>query len=103
LNEVPQPDAPLTTAELTAVAALTPAQLSKLDETLLANTNDRWRKVAMVIAKSFDFADLWPGVPDSFYAERIRALVAQGLLESQGNLMYMRFSEVRRPTPTSRP
>jgi len=98
LNEIPQPDAPMTPAERAAVAALTPAQIAALDETLLANTHDRWRKVAMVIAKSWDSAEQWPGVPDSFYAERMRELVARGLLESQGNLLYMRFSEVRRPT-----
>jgi len=32
-----------------------------------------------------------------FYAERIRALADFGRLESQGNLSYMRFSEVRLP------
>jgi len=93
----------MTPAERAAVAALSPAQLAALDETLLGNTHDRWRKVAMVIGKTWDLAELWPGVPDSFYAERIRGLVAKGLLESQGNLLYMRFSEVRRPDQTSRP
>ena len=36
-------------------------------------------------------------VPDLFYAERLRKLVQDGKLESQGNLHYMRFSEVRLP------
>ena len=31
------------------------------------------------------------------YAERIRLLAKQGHLKSQGNLRYMRFSEVRLP------
>jgi len=36
-----------------------------------------------------------PGIPDIYYANRVRALVEAGRLESQGNLDYMRFSEVR--------
>ena len=37
------------------------------------------------------------GIPDLFYAERLRKLVQDGRLESQGNLAYMRLSEVRLP------
>jgi hypothetical protein len=103
LKEIPQAPAPLTPAERESVAALSAEQLAALDEVLLANTHDRWRKVAMVVSRAMDSAELWPGVPDSFYAERVRGLVEQGLLESQGNLLYMRFSEVRRPDQTARP
>jgi len=39
--------------------------------------------------------DIVPRVPDFFYTERIRHLVVAGKLESEGNLDYMRFSEVR--------
>jgi hypothetical protein len=40
------------------------------------------------------------GIPDVYYAERVRALVDRGLIESVGNLRRMRFSEVRRrPQP----
>lgn len=38
-----------------------------------------------------------PGLPDLFYAERIKALVARGELIAEGNLEYMRYSEVRLP------
>jgi hypothetical protein len=38
---------------------------------------------------------LVPGLPDLFYAERVRALVAKGLLISEGDLDYMRYCEVR--------
>ena len=34
-------------------------------------------------------------VPDGYYAQRVALLVDSGKLESQGNLEYMRFSEVR--------
>jgi hypothetical protein len=36
-----------------------------------------------------------PGIPDLFYAQHIRHLIATGQLESQGNTTSMRFSEVR--------
>jgi hypothetical protein len=38
-----------------------------------------------------------PGLPDLYYAERIRALVTRGLLLAEGNLKFMRYSEVRLP------
>ena len=38
------------------------------------------------------------GIPDIFYSQRVRHLVEEGKLESQGNLGYMRYSEVRLPS-----
>ena len=38
-----------------------------------------------------------PDVPDIYYAQRVRHLVEIGKLESQGDLHYMRYSEVRLP------
>lgn len=38
-----------------------------------------------------------PGLPDLFYAQRVRALVEKGLLVAEGNLAFMRYSEVRLP------
>jgi hypothetical protein len=40
------------------------------------------------------------GIPDVFYAQRIRELVRTGRLEADGNLAYMNFSEVRLPAIT---
>lgn len=37
------------------------------------------------------------GLPDVFYAQRIKALVQRGALVSEGNLNYMSYSEVRLP------
>jgi len=37
------------------------------------------------------------GLPDLYYAERIRRLVRQGKLVAEGNLNHMRHSEVRLP------
>lgn len=36
-----------------------------------------------------------PGIADVFYAQRVRKLVARGVLEAQGDLARMRHGEVR--------
>jgi hypothetical protein len=38
-----------------------------------------------------------PGLPDVFYAQRIRMLVDSGLLLAEGSPGYMRYSEVPLP------
>jgi hypothetical protein len=40
--------------------------------------------------------DRMQGFPDTFYSQRVAHMVRIGLLEAEGNLDYMRFSEVRR-------
>ena len=95
-KEIPIPNLPLTPEEQAKVAQLTENELKAIDEALLSNAHQRWRKVAMVVAVTMNhLEDRILGIPDSFYAERIQKLVEAGLLESQGNLTYMRFSEVR--------
>lgn len=42
-----------------------------------------------------------PGLPDLFYVSRVKHLVENGLLESQGDLDHMHYSEVRLPQPWS--
>jgi hypothetical protein len=55
----------------------------------------------MVVVQTMEkLADRFPQFSDVFYAERIRALAEQGRLDSQGNISYMRFSEVRLPAKT---
>jgi hypothetical protein len=44
-----------------------------------------------------------PGVADIFYADRVRHLVAEGKLESQGNILCMRLGEVKLQSPTQPP
>jgi hypothetical protein len=55
----------------------------------------------MVVAMTMQAADLPSGIPYTFYALRTKTLVAQGRLESQGNLEFIRFSEVRLPEVSS--
>ena len=42
-----------------------------------------------------ELPDRISGIHDVFYSQRIQKLVEKDLLESQGNLQFMRYSEVR--------
>jgi hypothetical protein len=96
------PDPPLTREQQERVAALSPAEVQAIDEALLANMSERWRKVARVVGTTMsNLQDRPIGVPDLYYAGRVREFVTQGLIESQGNLTYMRYSEVRPPNGPS--
>ena len=92
-----EPDGPLTPEQEAVVEKLSPEDLAKIDEGLLSNCCDRWRKVAMVVGTTMtsDGPYRYEDVPDVFYSQRVKALVEMGLLESQGNLDFMRYSEVR--------
>jgi len=92
-------DRDLTDHEAQLIAGL-PAQLvTRIDEALLTKANHRFQKVARIIGEVMQFFSDGPsGIPDVYYAQRITKLVKAGLLESQGNLRRMRFSEVRRPS-----
>jgi hypothetical protein len=91
--------APLDADEAATVNALTPEDISAIDEALLGATSPSWSKVAMVLAKQMKAR---PGIPDDvpleFYWNRLCKMVASGELDSQGNLRRARFSEVRRAT-----
>jgi hypothetical protein len=95
-DEKPQPDRPLSPEEEVLVTRLTDADLREIDDGLLAQAALHWRKVARVVSFAMSHERTRVrAIPESFYAQRVRKLVADGLLESQGNLAYMRFSEVR--------
>jgi len=66
-----------------------------IDEALIAECGERWRKVAMVLALAA--RNLGWESNDEFdrLAKRLEALVANGQLEAQGNLSRWRRSEVR--------
>ena len=91
------PDPPLSDEQRAIVDKLTAGQIQEIDDALLANCIVRWRKVAAVVG--FTMTDQlmkeFEGVPDVYYAQRVRKLVEQGVLESAGNLDCMRYSEVR--------
>ena len=89
-------DEPPTAEQQSRIDKLTAEHIRLIDEAILENASTQWRKVARVIGSAMPASeDSVPRVPDLFYAERVRHLVAAGKLESQGNLEYMRSSEVR--------
>jgi len=97
-DEVPVPDPPLSPEELSFVAKLTERDIEIIDNTILSCAETRWQKVAMVVIQAMKkLSETFPQFSYIFLAQRIRTLADQGRLESQRNLSYMRFSEVRIP------
>lgn len=93
-----EPDGDLTADQVKLVEKFTDEEVQAIDNALLANCCDRWRKVARVVGTTMmELPNRVEGIPDIYYSQRVRKLVVTGLLESQGNLSYMRYSEVRRP------
>lgn len=80
------------------VALLSPDALKAIDTELLKFCILDWRKVAFVVGSAMSKINHLYRLPDIFYAQRVRVLVAGGKLEGAGNLFRMRASEVRLPT-----
>lgn len=95
MTEVPQPLPPLSPDELAVVSRLSDLQRRAMDAALLAEVLPHWRKVAMVVGCAMGRPSHVPGVTDTYYGQRVCALVGEGQIEVQGNVEYMRFSEVR--------
>ena len=75
---------------------LTKAQIKSIDDVIMSAMNVRWRKVAAVVTLVKEALEKdHPIFSLCFYAARIEWLVDMGKIESQGDLSYMRFSEVR--------
>ena len=102
-TDVPQqaaeePDGPLNVEQSLRVSRLRQEDLWEIDRVLLAQSAPTWRKVARIVGMTIgELSERFPNVPDVYYSQRVRRLVAVGELESQGNLEYMRSSEVRLP------
>lgn len=92
------PDSPLTTEQRAIVDSLDGKFLEKVDETLLSHAKKSQRKVAMIVGLAMGNSEIRiSGLPDVFYAQRVKKLVEDGKLVAEGNLDYMRYSEVRLP------
>ncbi len=93
------PDPPLTAEQAAVAAALTPEFIAQIDAQLLFHATPLNRKVSMLVGLTMSNMQLRvPGLPDLYFALRVRSLVARGLLVAEGNLDYMRYSEVRLPS-----
>ena len=92
------PDPPLSPEQAKVAASLSPELVARIDAELLSHAKPRNRKVAMLVGMAMGNSQVQvPGLPDLFYAQRVRELVAKGQLVAEGNLDFMRFSEVRLP------
>lgn len=94
------PDPPLDVDQSLRVSKLTQGELQEMDRQLLANASHDWRTVARVVGMTVgELKETFPQVPETYYAQRVRNLVALGKLEWRGNLACMRSSEARLPRP----
>ena len=81
------------------MAELGERDIRNIDEALMAEASPQWRKVARLVGGAMSNQPTGiAGIPDLFYAQRVRHLVESGLLESGGDLRCMGFSEVRLPS-----
>jgi len=92
-----QEDDELTDEQSSLVEALTRDQVSAIDAQLLSNCSQQWRKAAFVVGLAMSELTSLVGIPDLYYSRRIRKLVSEGALESQGDLKHIRYSEIRVP------
>lgn len=97
VHEGPDSDMPLTDLQQRSIASLTDEDIAWIDRQLLSHCDGQFRKIAYIVgtAMSLD-PERRPGIPDVFYAQRVRVLVERGLLEEQGDITRMRYCEVRR-------
>ena len=72
---------------------------TQVEEAILSVVGERWKKVAMVIAKVADAMGTELPSGDEGWeliSVRIEVLIRAGRLEAQGNTKNWRFSEIRR-------
>lgn len=97
------PDTALSDAENERVSKLTFEDIRAIDQAILADCASSWRKVARVVGTAMqEVSTPLRDVPSGYFALRVASLVDDGQLESQGNLDYMRFSEIRLPLSAMR-
>jgi len=93
------PDPELNQEQLELISELTEDEILVIDNQLYSNTSNNWRKIARIVGTTMIEMPQRPkGVPDIFYALRVRHLVQSGKLEYKGYLNRMRYCEVRRST-----
>lgn len=78
------------------VDQLTESGLKEIDQNILENASKEWSKVSrLILATMIEREEGITRLPETFYLERVSALVKEGGLESRGDLSDMKQSEVR--------
>ena len=97
-TDIEPPDPALTAQQQAMADALSADVVAKIDAVLMFHARTTHRKVAMLVGLAMGDSSLRVhGLPDVFYAQRVRALVSRGLLLAEGDLSRMRYCEVRLP------
>jgi hypothetical protein len=92
------PDRPLTEEQRQLADSLPKDVVDAIDSKILAHAGRRPRKIAMLVALAMEERpEEAGGLPDVYYSERVKSLVARGLLAATGYLESMRYSEVMLP------
>ena len=94
MNEELEPDGLPNEEQSLAISKLNDSDLKQIDEALLAEACDKWRKTARIVGFAMMRVRL-PGVPDVFFSNRVKKLVKEGKLLVVGDLNYMGRSEVK--------
>lgn len=82
--------------ELALIQKVTAEEAKTVDALIVGKCGTQWQKVAMIVGSSLhEFSSAFPDLPFIYMQLRIGALVGDGILEAQGNLMAMRHSEIR--------
>ena len=98
MNDELIPDPPLSAEQARIASSLSPDLVERIDAELLSHARPRSRKVVMLVGLAMsNEAVRVPGLPDLYYSQRVRTLVEKGSLIAEGNLDFMRYSEVRLP------
>ena len=88
----------LTREQSINIAKLSEQVVNEIDIALLSFASINFQKVAKIVGTFMSESPLHvSGIPDIFYAQRIEILAHDSKLEYQGNLKFMRYSEVRLP------
>src|SRR6187399_632261 len=74
-----KPDPPLTPEQAKHVSQLKQENLWEIDGVLIAQSAPTWRKVAHIVGMTIgELSEKFPNIPDVYYAQRVRRLVAVG-------------------------
>ena len=93
-----EPDGEMSAEQQAIADSLSAEMVQAIDSALLAQAHQKYRKVAMIVGTvMLESATNVPGLPDLYYASRVKELVKSGKLIAEGNLNFMRYSEVRLP------
>lgn len=94
------PDPTLTPLQKARVAQLTDAEVREIDRTIETVVSDEWKKIAYVVGMAMmSISSRIEGVPDLYYAARLRVMIDAKRLIARGDPTYMHNCEVRSPNP----